>query len=596
MTRQWSLTNSAGQDSLMPFRCKGLPSKRGSLKMMKCFLDASIFLAVTLAMAGQCQAAKASTRTALIIGIGVYGSPDIPVLLGVKEDMKSALAISKAMGIPEANIRVLRDEQASKAGILDALRELGEATSDGARTFVYYSGHGTRWQDPQAGGCVEGLLTYDYKVITNAEIAAITKKLSDKADKFMSMFDACHSAGVAPKLTARSIGEASFSPKFYMKSGAGTNACSQPSNLRARGLLGESTRLGALPENFVQITSSLSTEVSFDEPGKGGVATQAVRDCLLGKASDLDASGAVSMAEVQQCAQQIIDQKLRNTIDVTPHHVTVSGNRNLIPVQRPKPPVESPVPQAVALAPVVQTPAPVPVQQPAPPPAQAAPVRPPPPPSSPLPVAAPVLVNAPVPAPTPPTVAAPAAPIRPVPTPTPPPPVKPPKPEPALASRATLKDIEQQRNPKRVVSVTLSKSSLKIGKDEIDFKVTSNHDGYVYLVMLGSDAKSFYILFPNGLDGDNYIRAGKALRLPKPDWAVKAAGPAGTDQLLVMVSDAPRKLDGLTLAEPTATVPFTYALNTLGGRSALIDFLTGSGIDGKSESFGAKLLSLKEVP
>ena len=178
----------------------------------------------------------------------------------------------------------------------------------------------------------------------------------------------------------------------------------------------------------------------------------------------------------------------------------------------------------------------------------------------------------------------------------PPAPVKPPKPEPALASLATLKDIEQQRNPKRVVNVTLSKPTLKIGKDELDFKVTAKHDGYVYLVMLGSDAKSFYILFPNGLDGDNRISAGRPLRLPRPDWVVKAAGPAGTDQLLVMVSDSPRKLDGLTLAEPTATVPFTYALNTLGGRSALIDFLTGSGIDGKSESFGAKLLSLKEVP
>ncbi|MEY4099001.1 MAG: hypothetical protein RL300_172, partial [Pseudomonadota bacterium] len=102
---------------------------------------------IALAMTSQCWSAEVSNRTALIIGIGVYGSPEIPVLLGVKEDMKSALAISKAMGIPEANIRVLRDQQASKAGILDALRELGEATADGARTFVYYSGHGTRWQD-----------------------------------------------------------------------------------------------------------------------------------------------------------------------------------------------------------------------------------------------------------------------------------------------------------------------------------------------------------------------------------------------------------------------------------------------------------------
>ncbi len=98
------------------------------------------------------------------------------------------------------------------------------------------------------------------------------------------------------------------------------------------------------------------------------------------------------------------------------------------------------------------------------------------------------------------------------------------------------------------------------------------------------------------LDGDNRIGAGGPMPQPEPDWAVKAAGPAGTDQLLVMVSDTPRMPDGLTLPEPTAAVPSTYALNTLGGRSALIDFLTGSGLDGKSASFDATLVSLKEVP
>ena len=303
---------------------------------MNAFSNLLIAVVFSLAVTAPCQSAEVSTRTALIIGIGVYDRPEIPALAGVKEDMVSAMAIAKAMGIPAKNTRVLRDQQASKVGILEALRELSETTAEGARTFVYYSGHGTRWQDPQAGGCVEGLLTYDYQVITNSEIAAITKKLSDNADKFMSMFDACHSAGVAPKLATRSVGEVSFAPKFFMKAGAGASACSQPSNLRTRSLLGESTRLGALPENFVQITSSLSSEVSFDEPGKGGLATQAVRDCLLGKASDLDSSGAVSMAEVQQCAQQIINQKLKGALDLTPHHVTVSGNRNLIPVQRPK--------------------------------------------------------------------------------------------------------------------------------------------------------------------------------------------------------------------------------------------------------------------
>jgi hypothetical protein len=168
-----------------------------------------------------------------------------------------------------------------------------------------------------------------------------------------------------------------------------------------------------------------------------------------------------------------------------------------------------------------------------------------------------------------------------------------PPPEPVLASLATLKDIEQQRNPRRVVDVKLGKPTLKIGKDSLDLSIKSNHDGYVYLILLGSDAKSFYVLYPNGLDKNNVIKAGQTVRIPKPDWEVKSAGPVGTNNLLVLVSDSPRKLDTLTMAEPTANEPFTYALNDIGGRAALINFLTTS--DGQSESFSAKLLTVKEV-
>ena len=98
---------------------------------------------------------------------------------------------------------------------------------------------------------------------------------------------------------------------------------------------------------------------------------------------------------------------------------------------------------------------------------------------------------------------------------------------------------------------------------------------------------------PSWLDKNNKIKAGQTVRIPKPDWEVKAAGPAGTNNLLLMVSDTPRKLNTLVMAEPTASEPFTYALNDIGGRSALINFLTTS--DGRSESFGAKLVSIKEV-
>ena len=124
--------------------------------------------------------------------------------------------------------------------------------------------------------------------------------------------------------------------------------------------------------------------------------------------------------------------------------------------------------------------------------------------------------------------------------------------------------IEQQSNPRRKVEVVLSRNSLKIGKDPLALTVKSSHDGYVHLVLLGSDRKSFYLLFPNKLDGDNRIRANTTYRFPRPGWMVKAGGPEGVNHLLFVVSQSPR--------DPRVFVPtgsddgggaFTYAVTDL---------------------------------
>jgi hypothetical protein len=508
-----------------------------------------VYLIASVLLASQAVAAQpSSNRSALIIGIGEYGNSGPTTLEGVKHDMVSAAKIAAAMGIPENNVKYLRNSQATKANILDALKQLGDTSGEGSRTFVYFSGHGTR--RPAGNECVEGLLTYEGSTISNQEFAGATQKISKTSDKFITLVDACHSEGVVSPKT-RALLQDQFTPKFYMKSGTTANACSVISNYRTRSLLPEVTKLGALQENFVQVSSSRPDEVSFDEPGKGGLATQGIRDCLLGQAKDTNQSGGVTLEEVQQCAQRFLDGRLKNVPGIKPHHITVTGNRNLIPVQRPptllavaSPPVEPPKPVAAPPTPPVVVTAPQP----------------------------PVTTSAPIVTPAPERI---------------------PHKEPVLASLATLKDIEQQRNPKRVLDVKASKPAMKIGKDSLDLSIKSSHDGYIYMILLGSDAKSFYVLYPNGLDKNNAIKAGQTVRIPKPDWEVKAVGPVGTNNLLVMVSDSPRKLNTLTMAEPTAAEPFTYALNDIGGRSALINFLTSS--DGKSESFGAKLVAIKEV-
>jgi hypothetical protein len=559
------------------------------------FFDWRVALIAVLALglAAPVQAQDKASRSALIVGVGTYSVPEIPPLPGVAVDMASARAIANAMGIADQRITVLRDAQATKQGVLDALEQLAASTTEGGRVFIYFSGHGTRWYEPTIAGCKEGLLSFDYKTITNEEIAQRTRRISEVADKVVVLFDACHSDGVSgsrarnPAVT-RSIASGAVTAKFFLKGGADADACAKPSNVKTRGLLAESTRLGALSENFVQITSSRADEVSFDSD-KGGLATQAVRDCLLGKAVGRDGSGAVAIHEIEHCAQQIVEEKLKPFPDLKPHHITVTGNRNIVPVAVLRPPA----PTVVAVAPSAITAAPASLAAPSPAMPAVLPSVPAAPPPTAVPAASPVtpaVVTAVAPTPTP------AA--QPVAAPIPPsvaPPVAPPV-QPLLASLATLRVIEQQSNPRRKVEVVLSRNSLKIGKDPLALTVKSSHDGYVYLLLLGSDRKSFYLLFPNGLDSDNRIRANQRLSLPRPDWKLVAQGPAGTDQLLVLVSDTPRDLKVLTASLPDASAPFTYSLNDLPGRAALIDFFAGRGVTGGSESFGAKLLPIQEIP
>lgn len=580
--------------------------------------------------------AQSQPRQALLIGLSQYlPSVGAPPLTGVPYDMASAERIARGMGIEASQIVSLRDAQATKAGILAALERLNAQAPEGARALVYFSGHGTRYFDNSAQGCVEGLLTYEGQTITHREFAQALQGLNQRADKVITFFDACHSGGVSGIAgganRTRSVTANLLQPKFFLKSDAQSSACSVPTNMRTRGLLGESTRLGAIQENLVQITSSRPDEVSFDEPGKGGLATQGIRDCLLGQAKDLNGSGSVTMDEVQTCAQAFVDQRLQGVADLKPHHISVSGNRNIIPVQRPPTAVAAPVtpppPAAPVAAPTPAAPAPAlatapstPGADPRPPSgtpatgvanAAAAVVTPP--------AAAPVMAATPPAAPPAPTpvatanvppasvvgaaatgAAATVAAVTPVAAPSPAPQstTAPPAPvvEPAVASLASLQDVYSQRNPRREVKVQLASSSLRIGKDDLRLSVRSSHDGYVYFVMLGSDAKSFYVLFPNGLDRDHRIKAGQTLSLPRPSWQLRAAGPAGTDQLLVLVTQTPRAVDRLVMAEPDAQNPFTFALNDFKGRAALVRFLTQSADPTQSDQFGAALLSIKEVP
>ena len=471
-------------------------------------------------------------RHALIIGISRYADPATPVLPGARIDKESATQMAQAMQVPAANIRYLQDEQATGNNIRQALMELTDKVLDGDRVFIHYSGHGTRYNDLGAGGCVEALLAHDGAptgnsgtggagdtrgTITNREMADLLKTITNKTDKLFVMYDACHSGGLVQAAYAvRTRGfsnkndEGLLRPKFSSIS----EECGRPVNVKTRNLLVEATARGALPQDIIHVSASRDNELSFDDEQKGGLATQFMRDCMLRDARDLDNSGAISMDEIRVCAQEKINKRMANDVNYKPHNLVLNGNAAFVPAWFSQP----------SAAPVAQ--------------AQTA--------ATGATAAAAAAVPAMLPVTTPAT---------------------------ALTGEQALRQMFDQRDAKRNVRVSPVKARLTVGQDALDFSVQSDRAGFVYVALAGSDNKSVYLLFPNELDQNNKIEAGQALLLPRPNWRVKAAGPAGIDNLLVMVADGPRDLNALAGSQAG---PFMSSLNDAQGRAKLGALMTSS--------------------
>lgn len=264
---------------------------------------------------------------ALIMAIGEYGGGLAP-LPGAAQDIDAAVMMANGMGVPEDNIVVLQDGELKLDGLRAALDALTERILAGDQVFIYFSGYGTRLQVTDAAGkrCAEGLLAADGGVLIDQEVEALFKRLSQKARRVVTFFDASHSAGAATRAADLGLIKSGFKPKYSAK--PNTSACEASGG----GLsLAASTRaLGAGADNFIHIASSRPDQVSLAEPGKGSLATQAWLQCLSEGARDLDASGGISISEMGSCAQDQINLKVAASGGAAPQTLTLTGNQALI--------------------------------------------------------------------------------------------------------------------------------------------------------------------------------------------------------------------------------------------------------------------------
>jgi len=190
-----------------------------------------------------------------------------------------------------------------------------------------------------------------------------------------------------------------------------------------------------------------------------------------------------------------------------------------------------------------------------------------------------------------------------------------PEPSAPVDSNATLEDIYRGRDDRWDVQTTLAEPTLKIGTN-LAMSVRSGRDGFVYVFYRGTQDGSFYLLFPNKLDGANTIKAGEDLVLPRETWSVTALGPAGTDRLLVLVTATPRDFSAFALpgayvsdAGPFEKFNASPQAMALVGRLATLSATVGSadcranganrdlGVAQRcSNAFGASLVSVDETP
>ncbi len=141
---------------------------------------------------------------ALLIGVGesTYPKLSLPVTVKDTQAIYAALIDPELCAYPDdkEHIRVLNNQEATKAAILDGLNWLKEkAESDpDATVFVYYSGHG--WVDKKTKRYY--LLQHDIKPTKMAISALSAETFTDalrqiQAERLLVVIDSCHAAGMA---------------------------------------------------------------------------------------------------------------------------------------------------------------------------------------------------------------------------------------------------------------------------------------------------------------------------------------------------------------------------------------------------------------
>ncbi len=98
------------------------------------------------------------------------------------------------------------------------------------------------------------------------------------------------------------------------------------------------------------------------------------------------------------------------------------------------------------------------------------------------------------------------------------------------------------------LTIQMEQTTLKIGKDLLRFRLESPVSGFVAVYVRASD-NSLIQLLPNVRVPALAIEANKPMPLPPANEPIQAAGPAGENQFLVVVTEQPRNYGHLNFQD-----------------------------------------------
>ncbi len=151
--------------------------------------------------------AASATKRALLIGIDDYQAEHISDLRGCGNDvdLMRSILINK-FDVPPDNVKVLKDAQAKRQDIIDAIQKhlIAKAQADDV-VILHYSGHGSQMLDTskdEIDDYDETLVAHDSRTkgvfdISDDEINGLLKQLTEKTKNVTFIFDSCHSGAAA---------------------------------------------------------------------------------------------------------------------------------------------------------------------------------------------------------------------------------------------------------------------------------------------------------------------------------------------------------------------------------------------------------------